>query len=56
VDFTSLNIVLVVEHAPIEEPPPFEGPLDAEFTPPVLPEPSPSPEPTPTQTSTETGP
>ncbi|MBW3662668.1 MAG: rod shape-determining protein MreC [Actinobacteria bacterium] len=55
VDFTSLNIVLVVKHAPIEEPPPLEGPVDGEFTPPDLPDPSPSPEPTATSTATETG-
>ncbi len=45
VDFTRLDLVLVVKNAPVTEPPPILDELDTPFTPPVIPPPSPSPEP-----------
>lgn len=47
VDFTQLELVLVVTNAPVTAPPPVVDDLDAPFTPPVVPVPSPSAGPSP---------
>lgn len=44
VDFTRLDLVLVVKNAPVVEPPPAAEDLDAPFAPPVIPSPTPTPE------------
>lgn len=43
VDFTRLDHVLVVRHAPVEPPPPLTTLPDEPFVPPVIPSPSPNP-------------
>ncbi|MBW3659983.1 MAG: rod shape-determining protein MreC, partial [Actinobacteria bacterium] len=54
VDFTRLDLVLVVKNAPVVEPPPVADDIDAPFTPPVIP-PSPTPEPSSSPGAAATG-
>lgn len=54
VDFTRLDLVLVITNAPAVEPPPITDDLDAPFLPPVIVPPSPSPSPSPDATDAPT--
>lgn len=54
VDFTRLDLVLVVTNAPAVEPPPVVDDFDGPFVPPVVPSPSPSPSSSPSPTATAT--
>ena len=54
VDFTRLDLVLVVKNAPVVEPPPVADDIDAPFVPPVIPSPSPEPSGSPSPDATAT--